>query len=900
MCKAPHVSPVADTVLEGELSGDVRVAAGSDGAVPAWALARGASVGRYLILDQIGVGGMGIVYAAYDPKLDRRIAVKALYSASNEVDTAGRARLVREAKAMARLSHPNVVAVYDVLQEGDQVLVAMELVEGTSLRAWLHAKRRDWREVLGAFLQAGRGLAGAHAAGLVHRDFKLDNVFMGRDGRVKVGDFGLARATSRATTAPLAAPDDGPVAVTREGALVGTPVYMAPDQLRGAPADVKSDQFSFCAALHEGLYGIPPFEGGTVFALLDSMQAERLSPPPPKSDVPRWLRAIVARGLRRRPEDRFASMNAVIAALEIDPRRARRGRVGVAIAALAVGLVVAGVARERRGRTLECRALGRKAEHVWGDAQRGAVRAAFLSTGRPYAEDTFQRTASVLDAYAAGWSAQATEACEERVERRADDLAAQRATCRDVRLAELGAYVSVLGRAEGETVDRAVRSARALPSLDACRGRDPLQGETTPSDPAVRDEARALEDRLGAVAALRAAGRAEEELAAATNAMGEAERIAFPPLVARARYLLAGAQEDAGDLPTAEASFHRAALAAEGASLWPLAARAVIREASPPVDPADFARAEDRFESAAVWVDRAGADDALGGALLLARSREQLEKGSYDEARTFATRALALFERAHADESLDAINLLGGAADMQGHYDEARVYYTRARDAFSALLGPEHPKVAAELNNLGLLEGDDGHPEEGIKYLRRALEIREKGNGPSHPFTLATASNLVGVYTGAGRYEEALPLAQRIVAAQEALAPDSPDMGFALGGLAISYVGLHRPAEAIAPAERELAIRLKGARRSMSPMPSTTSDARSSNRDATRCAGARSSRRRARRSSRSGGRRASPTSTSFSPCRPSRFVRAALTSASGRRRRSSRRHFAIGPSRSAR
>jgi serine/threonine protein kinase len=235
----------------------------------AGALAPGDTVGRYVILSMVGRGGMGEVYAAYDPQLDRRIALKLLHEtalggASGRV---ARERLLREAKAIARLSHPNVVVVHDAgaiedPTHGERVFLAMEFVEGATLSAWLEAEPRSWRAVREVFVAAGEGLAAAHEAGLVHRDFKPQNVMVAGEGSVRVMDFGLASDSSEAASGgdgPLdlmgaAAPTSRTVALTRTGVLLGTPLYMAPEQFLGRATDARSDQFSFCVALHDGVH----------------------------------------------------------------------------------------------------------------------------------------------------------------------------------------------------------------------------------------------------------------------------------------------------------------------------------------------------------------------------------------------------------------------------------------------------------------------------------------------------------------------------------------------------------------------------------------------------------------------------------------------------------------------
>jgi len=243
-------------------------------------------VGRYRILGRIGQGGMGVVYRAHDPELARDVAVKLMNAESlDEGETAtARTRLIREARAMARLAHPNVIHVYDVGAVEDGVFIAMELVEGESLAAWVARAPRDWRDVLRHYVDAGRGLAAAHAAGVIHRDFKPENVLVGADGRVRVGDFGLAGAPAlagapsfddmRSTDAAL---DVGAVegTLTRTGALLGTPKYMAPEQEHGLVASDAGDQFSFCVALYEALYGQPPFAGTTSRRIADTCATAR-------------------------------------------------------------------------------------------------------------------------------------------------------------------------------------------------------------------------------------------------------------------------------------------------------------------------------------------------------------------------------------------------------------------------------------------------------------------------------------------------------------------------------------------------------------------------------------------------------------------------------------------------
>ncbi len=282
--------------------------------VPAAAMAAGpTAIGRYRVLGTIGRGGMGVVLRAHDPQLHREVAIKLVRPRrpDDPIAREHQARLLREARAMAALSHPNVVPVFDVGEHGDGLFIAMQYIAGANMRAWLLKERPGWRRVLGVFRAAGRGLAAAHAAGMVHRDFKPANVLVGDDGRVRVVDFGLARSLSEGDTGEheLDELDDDVLgSVTQKGVLVGTPLYMAPEQFAGTPADARADQFAFCVSFFEAVYGRPPFEGADLRAQLAAKRAGRIAPPGAGSAVPASLHEVILRGLSADPARRFASM----------------------------------------------------------------------------------------------------------------------------------------------------------------------------------------------------------------------------------------------------------------------------------------------------------------------------------------------------------------------------------------------------------------------------------------------------------------------------------------------------------------------------------------------------------------------------------------------------------------
>ncbi len=309
-------------------------------------VAVGDTVDRYVVLRRVGAGGMGVVYAAYDPQLDRKVALKLLRTGIGIAEGEAKARLVREAQAIAQLSHPNVVAVYDVgnTREGD-VYLAMEFVEGDTLTQWLHRWERPWRDTLDVFREAGRGLSAAHSSGLLHRDFKPDNVLVGSDGRVRVTDFGLARSlvtghTDDSVRFALTAAGPLRVTLTATGAVMGTPRYMAPEQLRGADVSAAADQFSFCVALYEALYGVHPIAGDTAVKMVE--ENARAQPPPEDSTAPPWLWPVLARGLDPQPHKRFPSMAALLVELT-PPQPSPRRRTYIAMAG-AAALVLGGAA----------------------------------------------------------------------------------------------------------------------------------------------------------------------------------------------------------------------------------------------------------------------------------------------------------------------------------------------------------------------------------------------------------------------------------------------------------------------------------------------------------------------------------------------------------------------------
>ena len=389
-----------------------------------------ARVGRYVLGRRLGAGGMGVVYEASDPELDRKIAIKMLRRGASAE------RLRREAQALARLAHPNVVAVHDVGEHDGQVFIAMALVDGENLRGWAAGGQHSTREILRVLASAGRGIAAAHQAGLVHRDLKPDNIFVARTGEVLVGDFGLARDADDEG----AEHDEAATAATNltmTGMVLGTPAYMPPEQAEGAATEA-SDQFSFCITAFEALHGTRPFAGDTFETLQENIRAARFVEPERPRPLPSRVSRALRRGLAPDPADRFPTMNALLAALEPRPSWLRRALPLAAVAAIAAALAVTVLVTRRHGPS--CTAVRQELAGTWNPARRGTVLRALHD--RQLLPQAALELTGELDRYAARWVAVREEACAAEAERQlsADQLAARRA-CLDARAADLGGVI---------------------------------------------------------------------------------------------------------------------------------------------------------------------------------------------------------------------------------------------------------------------------------------------------------------------------------------------------------------------------------------------------------------------------------------------------------------------------
>jgi len=686
-------------------------------------------IGRYTILDRLGEGGMGVVYTAYDDKLDRKIAVKVMRSESEREDSVGKARLLREAQAMARLAHPNIVTVHEVGEVDRQVFVAMEYIRGQSLDRWL-TDSHAWREVLDVFMQAGRGLEAAHRAGLVHRDFKPQNVLVGREGAIKVLDFGLARSIGAGEVDPSEAlVPTGTAAIklldahlTRTGALMGTPAYMAPEQHHGLQADARSDQFAFAVALFEGLYGQHPFDCTTLATLLIDVVSGKVHEPANTNKVPTWLRRAVQRGMAVEPERRYASMTDMLAELGRDPAVKRRRLFASTALAGLVGAASFGAATLSSSAPTVCEGAEAELAGVWDTDRSAAVERALLATNVPYAAETWQRVAPQLDAYATEWATMRTEACEtHRQGTHSDRLYDLRTTCLDLRRASLDALAEALTEADPTTVEKATIAAANLPRLASCADTQSLsQAVPPPDDPKVATRVQVLREALTRAQAFGDAGKYRHGLELVLPLRAEAEKIGYKPLLAEAELREGSLEMELGKLPEAEASLSAAMNLGIASAADPIALEALSKRI--------FLRAAAMNQPATAL-----GDVAYGRAFL---------------------------DRVHADPGAKWLffNNVGVMYEHAGDVAAAEAAYralSSSRDLME-LTGYSDLQQAITLSNIGNLRQRVAiDPSSAVPAFEKALRLAEAALGHHHPYTLMVSANLAIAQTDRGRYVDA-------------------------------------------------------------------------------------------------------------------------------------------------
>jgi tetratricopeptide (TPR) repeat protein len=791
------------------------VAAQAQPAAPA----PGQQLGRYLLLHPLGSGGMGVVMAAYDPQLDRKVAIKLLRPlALPGRDVAGlRARLLREAQAMARLSHPNVLPVYDSGVHGEHLFVAMELVDGATLRQWRFARKRTRFQVLTAWRSAGRGLAAAHLAGLIHRDFKPDNVLVGKDGQVRVTDFGLARLDRQVTPEsglfaseelsasgrkfPAPAPDGAlNTPMTQSGTILGTPGYMAPEQLRGEEAHASADQFSFCAGLWEALTGVLPFEGSTPDELLAAI--EKASGEPREArQLPRRLRRALVKGLHPDPEQRHPSMLALVDALGRPQLERATPYLAAGGAVVLCAAVVAGAVWTSQRQARSCAAAGEAI--AWRPQERAAAKARFLSTKTPYAQVSWESTEKGLDRYAGAWSTMAREACEAAKIRheQSAELFDLRSACLERRQRELLAFSGLLTQADAELVQRAPSIALALTPLDHCSDAANLLVSGPPQlDDAGRAQLAALEEQRVKALTLLRADKSAEAIEGFRAVREGAAKLGVHALEVESLLEGAEAQRTAGNYAAAEELAHaateRAISSAMGAGVSD-GLITLVRLVG--IEQGRFVEAEYMARYAQAQLKLRGGDPRREAELLEQLSWVRAQSGHAGSAVELARRSLekALGLGPGFDlQVAQSREALSSALTSAGRGEEGAVEGRRAVEAYEALFGWANPKLAVTLNTLATGLMGAGRWVDAEAVLHRALSM-QAARRQDHPEIALVLSNLGDVLREQGRLAEALETHQRGLAIlRKQPVPDST-LPFTLASLGADLLALGRAAEAV-------------------------------------------------------------------------------------------------------
>jgi tetratricopeptide (TPR) repeat protein/predicted Ser/Thr protein kinase len=643
-------------------------------------------LGRYEIVEPIAGGGMGFVYAAYDPELDRKVALKVVHPRRSH-NPGSHSRLIKEARALAQLDHPNVVKVHDVFSDEDQIVVVMELVNGATLEQWEAARPRTWREIVEVYAQAGEGLAAAHDLDIVHRDFKPANAIIGADGRVRVLDFGLARITKEDVADAPTEVMSGAITKTIPGTIMGTLAYAAPEQLSGGDTTASSDQFSFCAALHYALEGKRPFAGETAREIASAIQQGH--PARSGRPLPNWLRALVSRGLAATPEERYLSMAALLLDLE-RPRGWRRWRSrALAVGSVCIAALGASAAIRQPARADDC--VNGSIADVWQPAQLVRILATIDRPNVPFAEELAHRAVNTLDERAQQWTVAAHESClAHRAATLSDPMFDRQTACLAERKAELGAAVQVL--TSGTTATHATEVVSGIQTASECLDVTRVFAiEQVPI--AERDRVGKLRGRLQVGAALMRAGRFEEANETLTAALADAKALQYAPVLAEAQVALGRLYIAESDHVRAGQVLRDATSTALASNLTGLAVEAIGRRI---------------FADAQLSPDRAQFEPDYALA-------EPMSRAAGDP------RVRALF-----------LNNVATAYIAIGDRNRARALF---RDAAATL--SNHPTTDLELSaiayNLGLMAQDSS---ERVHLLDEVADQRASSLGKHHPFTL--------------------------------------------------------------------------------------------------------------------------------------------------------------------
>ena len=700
-------------------------------------------VGRFEVRERLGAGGMGIVYEAYDPQLDRKVALKVL-RADATLAPDGARRMVEEARAMAKLAHPNVITVYEAGTVDEQVFIAMALVQGHTLRTWLDAEERGERDVLQVMRAAGEGLAAAHDAGLVHRDFKPENVLVSDEGEVFVTDFGLARSFTAAESGGWRRVSVG----TLTTKLAGTPAYMAPEQLRGLAVDGRCDQFAWCVTAYEALVGRRPFDEVTLqrIALEPSFTPEPIVP----ASISRRVRVALERGLSMNAADRYPSLAALLDAV----RPPRRTWVPVS---LGLGVAVAGLGTAVAMQREPCPAAPERLTGVWDDDTRAAVAEAFAASGMPYAQRALQDVQVRADRFVEQWVSLQQRSCRE------DD--ARLSACLERRGATLGAVTRLFRDADAGVVEHAAAMLSAVPTLAEC----------TDPDAAAQAEPDGVDARLDDARVSLLAGRYDDAHALTTQVVQSVPDASPPWLQA---WTLQGEVALArGDAEASTAAFERVLDRASGEYGRLSTARAAIGllEVQGKFAKTDFEAATMLARMAKIAVASAGNPPRLRTRLESAHAGIEIAAGKFDAGIERVERARAQLAELGDDTLLERARLMQLAAKAlfrKQQFDEAERLGNASMSILRDTLGPMHPEVARARLLLGSLSLVRGDPKAAELAYREAADVFAQTLGKGHADYAVALASLANSTRARGELAQARALAAEALAVMETVFPE--------------------------------------------------------------------------------------------------------------------------------
>ncbi len=680
----------------------------------------GETLGRYVIREHLGSGGSSEVYAAFDYALHRVIALKVLHNNTSHLGSATQKRLLSEAQAMARLSHPHVVTVFDIGNYEGWHFIAMERIVGMSLSTWLSRRRRPWSQVLGRFVEAGQGLQAIHEVGLVHRDFKPHNVLIDEADRSRVTDFGLASLKT-----------DG---FANTG---GTPAYMSPEQINSGIVDARSDQYSFCAALYEGLYGLKSKPGG-----------------PTTREPPSWLRRIIERGLSLEKEHRFASMAALLE--EIARGVSLRRKVHVASILAATATLAASSSYAVMHRAPLCVPASERVALQWNDSTRDSLHAALFTSKSPYPLHVAnQLVAQVEDAFAQ-WAVAYDSSCAEAADTGVMD--SRVVECLDDGLFELGKSVELLTRADHRLLMRAAEFVPAISSPNDCtlksQSRQHQDAQTSVS----------LRQELIKSTLLMKSGSLHEGEQLAQSLTNEVNAVGDQHLQAAHRHALGiaaslqGRQEEAA---TWLREAVRLALASgDDNRVW----KVWVALAQVHARLEHFEEARTTLELASAMASQFGSATTTAESLATTRGFVEMlahqpaaAKSAFEDALKFsnATKEPLGVSRIYSNLSAIEVHL--------GNPDAASVLAQQAVELLTAAVGTQHPLVADAQNNLGAALLMQHKAREALPHLVNALEVRQSTLPAGHHRLLSSQFNTAEALLETGDPHRAIELLETAI-----------------------------------------------------------------------------------------------------------------------------------------